>query len=301
MSDVYMIHPANLRLFDGGAAGAAGAGGAGAAAGEGQAGSQAQAAGSQAAPGDNTADAGQSTAKTPEQLQAEFQKLIKGEYKDAYTKEFQKQFNSRHREVKETQERLESYQPIIDTLASRYGITDGDMGKLSQAIDADEALWAEAADNAGMTVEQYRHVQRIEAENARFKAAQEQNLRQQMAQRQFEVWHSQIEGLQQEYPDFDMAQELANPAFAAMLRSGATLKNAYEAAHLDEVKARLVQNTRQDTTKQVTDDIRANGMRPSEVGGGQGAVPLTFDLKNSTPKQREAWARMAERGETISF
>ena len=70
---------------------------------------------------------------------------------------------------------------------------------------------------------------------------------------------------------------------------------------MDEVKARLVQSTRQDTTKQVTDDIRANGMRPSEVGGSQGAVELTFDLKNSTPKQREAWARRAERGETIRF
>ena len=302
MSDMFKIHAANLHLFEGGAAGAAGAGGEGAAAGADQAGSQAQAANSQAAPGgDPSADAGQSTTKTPEQLQNEFRELIRGEYKDAYTKEFQKQFNSRHREVKETQERLESYQPIIDTLSSRYGITDGDMSKLSKAIDADEALWAEAADEAGMTVEQYRHVQRIEAENARFKAAREQSLRQQMAQRQFEVWHSQIEGLQKEYPDFDMASELNNPAFAAMLRSGATLKNAYEAAHLDEVKARLVQNTRQDTTKQVTDDIRANGMRPSEVGGSQGAVELTFDLKNSTPKQREAWARRAERGETIRF
>ena len=114
MSDMFKIHPANLHLFEGGAAGAAGAGGEGAAAGADQAGSQAQAVNSQTAPGGNpSADAGQSTTKTPEQLQNEFRELIRGEYKDAYTKEFQKQFNSRHREVKETQERLESYQPIM--------------------------------------------------------------------------------------------------------------------------------------------------------------------------------------------
>lgn len=293
------VHAANLFLFDGGAAGAAGGEGSGA----GQAGSQAEAVNSQAAnTGDNpTADAGQEATKTPEQLQEEFQKLIKGEYKDAYTKEFQRHFNDRHKDAKATQERLESYQPIIDTLSSRYGITDGDMGKLSKAIESDESLWAEAAEEAGMTVEQFRHVKQIEAENARFKAEQQQNIRQQMAQRQMEVWNGQVEEVRKSYPNFNLEDELNNPGFKAMLRAGASIRNAYEATHLDDIKKSLVASTAQQTTKEVTDNIKAKGMRPTEVGGSQSGVPLSMDLKNSTKAQRDEWARRAERGETITF
>lgn len=297
MSIIDKIHAANLRLFDGGAAGAAGSEGSGA----GPAGSQAEAVNSQAAnTGEGSpADAGQEAAKTPEQLQAEFRELIKGEYKDAYANEFQRQFNSRHKEARANQERLASYQPIIDTLSARYGITDGDVSKLSQAINSDESLWADAADEAGMTVEQFRHVKQIEAENARFKAAQQQNIREQMAQRQMEIWQEQVDNLVAEYPDFDMEAEMQNPAFITMIRSGASIKNAYEVTHLEDIKARLVSSTKENTTKQVTDNIRARGMRPAEVGGSQNGVPLDFDLKNSTKKQREEWARRAERGETI--
>ena len=293
------VHAANLFLFDGGAAGAAGGEGSGA----GQAGSQAEAVNSQAAnTGDNpTADAGQEATKTPEQLQEEFQKLIKGEYKDAYTKEFQRHFNDRHKDAKATQERLESYQPIIDTLSSRYGITDGDMGKLSKAIESDESLWAEAAEEAGMTVEQFRHVKQIEAENARFKAEQQQNIRQQMAQRQMEVWNGQVEEVRKSYPNFNLEDELNNPGFKAMIRAGASIRNAYEATHLDDIKKSLVASTAQQTTKEVTDNIKAKGMRPTEVGGSQSGVPLSMDLKNSTKAQRDEWARRAERGETITF
>ncbi len=293
------VHAANLFLFDGGAAGAAGGEGSGA----GQAGSQAEAVNSQAAnTGDNsTADAGQDVTKTPEQIQAEFQELIKGKYKDAYTKEFQRHFNDRHKDAKATQERLESYQPIIDTLSSRYGITDGDMGKLAQAIESDESLWAEAAEEAGMTVEQFRHVKQIEAENARFKAAQQQNIRQQMAQRQMEVWNGQVEEVRKSYPNFNLEDELNNPGFKAMLRAGASIRNAYEATHLDDIKKSLVASTAQQTTKEVTDNIKAKGMRPTEVGGSQSGVPLSMDLKNSTKAQRDEWARRAERGETITF
>ena len=62
-----------------------------------------------------------------------------------------------------------------------------------------------------------------------------------------------------------------------------------------------MQATTQRTTKEVTDNIKAKGMRPTEVGGSQAGVPLSVDLKNSTKAQRDEWARRAERGETITF
>lgn len=309
---ISFVHAANLRLFDGGgAAGAAAAGDGGANAATSQDGAQTIANQNPANSGDNNtnpADAGQEAPKTPEQIQAEFQKMIRGEYKDAYTKEFQRQFNARFKDAKATQERLDSYQPIIDMLSSRYNISDGDMGKLSNAIKSDRAIWAEAAEAAGLTVEQFQKVQdselerqRLRAENERLRAAQRQSIQNQMAQRQMEVWNGQVEELVKDYPDFNIEVELKNPAFSAMLRAGSTVRNAYEAAHLEEVKKSLVQSTTQKTTKEVTDNIKAKGMRPTEVGGSQAGVPLSVDLKNSTKAQRDEWARRAERGETITF
>ena len=294
------VHAADLHLFDGGDGGGAPAAGA-------EAGSQASVVSSQAAPGDNgtPAAAGQENEQTPEQLAEEFQELTKGKYKDAYDKDFQqrfqKLFDQRFKGVKADQERLSSYQPIIDTLSARYGITDGDMGKLSQAIDSDQSLWEEAAEEAGLTVEQYRRVQRMEMENQRLKAAQRETIQHQMAQQQMQVWQGQIQQVQQSYPDFNLEAEMQNPAFQAMLRAGASIQNAYEATHIDQIKAALAQQTAKSTEKKVTDNIRKKGMRPQEVGGAQPGVPLNADLKNSTAKQRAEWAARAERGEQITF
>lgn len=294
------VHAANLHLFDGGDGGGAPAAGA-------EAGSQASVVSSQATTGDNgtPAAAGQENEQTPEQLAEEFHELTKGKYKDAYDKDFQqrfqKLFDQRFKGVKADQERLSSYQPIIDTLSARYGITDGDMGKLSQAIDSDQSLWEEAAEEAGLTVEQYRRVQRMEMENQRLKAAQRETIQHQMAQQQMQVWQGQIQQVQQFYPDFNLEAEMQNPAFQAMLRAGASIQNAYEATHIDQIKAALAQQTAKSTEKKVTDNIRKKGMRPQEVGGAQPGVPLNADLKNSTAKQRAEWAARAERGEQITF
>lgn len=294
------VHAADLHLFDGGDGGGAPAAGA-------EAGSQASVVSSQATTGDNgtPAAAGQENEQTPEQLAEEFQELTKGKYKDAYDKDFQqrfqKLFDQRFKGVKADQERLSSYQPIIDTLSARYGITDGDMGKLNQAIESDQSLWEEAAEEAGLTVEQYRRVQRMEMENQRLKAAQRETIQHQMAQQQMQVWQGQIQQVQQSYPDFNLEAEMQNPAFRAMLRAGASIQNAYEATHIDQIKAALAQQTAKSTEKKVTDNIRKKGMRPQEVGGAQPGVPLNADLKNSTAKQRAEWAARAERGEQITF
>lgn len=296
--------PANLHLFDGGAGAAGASGGEGAGDGAAATAETNAATENAATTGEKAADAGQETkaeAKTPEQIRAEFKNLIKGEYKDAYTTELQAHLNSRLKNAKATQERLDSYQPIIDMLTSRYNVTDGDMDKLSKAIDADQALWQEAADKAGLTVEQYREVQRYKEENERLKSVQRQSIRQQMADRQMQVWQSQAQEVTAKYSGFDLNAEMQNPAFTAMLRAGAPMLNAYEAIHMDEIKAGIARTTAEQTTKQVTDTIKEKGMRPAEVGGSQTGVTLAFDLKNSTAKQRAEWARRAENGESISF
>lgn len=87
-----------------------------------------------------------------------FRALIRGEYRDQYADETRKLINRRFRE---TDARMASMQPIIDMLDARYG-TEGDMAKLMDAVEGDAAYWQAAADAAGMSVEAYRTMLRLD-------------------------------------------------------------------------------------------------------------------------------------------
>jgi len=94
-----------------------------------------------------------------------FQELVNGEYKDVYTEETQRIIDRRFRESKNLEQQVGRNQPVIDMLMQRYKIADGDITKLSAAIENDDAYWSEAAEEAGMSVEQYKQFQKLQREN----------------------------------------------------------------------------------------------------------------------------------------
>lgn len=96
-----------------------------------------------------------------------FRELINGEYKDLYTQETQRMIDRRFKEARETEKRMQSYQPVLDTLMERYGIADGDAKRLLEAVDNDHAYWSEAAEEAGMSEEQYKEFRRLRREERR--------------------------------------------------------------------------------------------------------------------------------------
>lgn len=289
----------NLFRFDGGAAGAAGAAG-GQAGTNGTPGSSQLGNSGEAAGGQGSDPVAGDQGKTPEQREQEFQALIKGEYKDIYTKQTQEMINRRFKETRGLQEQLEAHRPLLDLLSSRYGITDGDVSKLQAAVEADESMWAEAAEEAGMTVEQYKRLQKAELENQRFRQQQRESLQNQLAQKQLSAWNQQAEELSREYEGFDLANEIKNPAFQAMLKAGVPMRNAYESIHMEDIKNGIISRTQKQTEKNVTDNIRAKGSRPSEVGGTP-AMTISTDVSKLTKAQRAELARRAERGEIIKF
>ena len=326
-----------LSLFDGGAA--AGGDGAGAAAPAGQSGTQG---GSQAAPGSTrrgksgefqnvmygkqereaAADGSgadgqkaqpsvagkgkeaevQTTSSTRDEKRKAFMDLVNGEYKDIYSEETQRIINRRFRETQNLEERLGRNQPVIDMLMQRYKIADGDIGKLTAAIENDDAYWSEAAEEAGMSVEQYKQFQKLQRENAALLKAQRQQQSQQAAQRQLQKWYTEAEQVQSMYPDFDLNAEVKNPQFLSMLKAGVPVQHAYEVIHMDDIKAGVAQQTAQRTEKQVVDGIRAKGARPQENGtAAQSAFTVKDDVSKLTRKDREEIARRVARGEIIKF
>lgn len=242
------------------------------------------------------------TSNTLEDRRKEFQELVNGEYKDIYTEETQRIIDRRFREARNLEERAAKQQPVIDMLMQRYKIADGDLGKLAAAVENDNAYWSEAAEEAGMSVEQYKQFQRLKRENDALLRAQRMRQNQQAAQQQLQKWYSEGEQVKAVYPDFDLGAESKNPQFISMLKAGVPVQHAYEVIHMDEIKAGVAQSTARQTEKQVVDGIRAKGNRPAENGtSSQSAFTVKDDPHKWTKQDRAEVARRVARGETIKL
>ena len=336
MMDNKMLLDIDLALFDGGAGAAGSAAGEGAAgagtqgdsnaipgttrrgkSGEyqnvvfGKQGSAAAAAGQASEGGKNgTADAGQekkagvtTTSDALEERRKAYRDMVEGEYKDLYTEDTQRIIDRRFRETKNLEQQAAKQQGVIDLLMQRYKIADGDIAKLTTAIENDDAYWSEAAEEAGMTVDQYKRFQKLQRENAELLRERRMHQGQQAAQQQLRKWYSESEQVKSLYPSFDLSAEVKNPEFLSMLRAGVPVQHAYEVIHMAQIKAGVAQMTAKATEKQVVAGIRAKGARPAENGTvSQGAAfTVKDDPSKWTKKDRAEVARRVARGETITL
>ena len=112
----------------------------------------------------------------------------------------------------------------------------------------------------------------------------------------------QAQAMGQRYPDFDLQKELENPVFLKLTgpRVGLSVEDAYMAVHHRELMEAVTRGTRQE----MANAIRSGSMRPAEHGmGAKAPAVVTFDYKNATRSQREAFKKeifaAAARGEKI--
>lgn len=255
-----------------------------------------------------TSDAGKekqgviTTSNTLEDRKKAYRDLVNGEYKDLYTEDTQRIINSRFREMKALEQQVGQYQPLIDMLMQRHKIADGDVAKLTAAVENDTAFWSQAAEEAGMSVEQYKQFQKLQRDNAALLKEQQRRQGQEAADRQMRAWSTEAEQLKQLYPSFDLTVEAQNPRFLSMLRAGVPVQHAYEVIHMDDIKAGIERMTAQATEKQVVDGIRAKGARPAENGtSSQSAFVTKSDPSKWSKKDRAEVARRVARGETINL
>ena len=231
-----------------------------------------------------------------------FLEMVNGDYKDLYTEETQRIIDRRFRETKGLEETVEGHKPILDMLAQRYNVADGDPAKLLEALEADDAYWSEAADDAGMTVEQYKEFQRLQRESEEFHKLKQRKEHEEAAQQTYAAWMQEAETVKAVYPQFDMSTEVQNPEFMSMLRSGVPLRHAYEVAHLDTIKGGIAQQTAAKTERAVVENIRAKGNRPAENGVGSGSgITVKNDVSKLSRQDRQEIARRVARGENIMF
>lgn len=243
-------------------------------------------------------------AKSPKELRDEFEALIKGEYKTVFTERSQEVIDRRFKETKTLQEQLDAVMPVLDVLKGKYNLTDTDPAKLREAIERDETMWADKAAEAGMSVDQYKSTQKIMRENETLRKDQERRVGMEQAQKQYAQWVQQEQEAKGLYPQLDLRAELAaDPQFAQMLRVGVPVQTAYEALHMNELKVGLAQGAAKVTEKQVVDNLRAKGARPSENGATakNPGVIIKNDPSQLTKADRQEIARRVARGEHITF
>lgn len=242
------------------------------------------------------------TSNTLEERKKAYRDLINGEYKDLYTEDTQRIINRRFKETQNLEQKVGQYQPVMDMLLARYKIGDGDVSKLMTAIENDDAYWSEAAEEAGMSVEQYKKFQKLQRDFDALQRANQQRQRQDEAQKQLDKWYREADELKKLYPTFELEAEVQNRQFLSMLKSGVPVQHAYEVTHMEEIKAGIAAMQARATEKQVVDGIRAKGARPQENGtSSQSAFVVKDDPSKWSKKDRDEVIRRVMRGETINL
>ena len=250
----------------------------------------------------NTKSGVSTTSNSLEAKRQAFRDLIEGEYKDQYTEMFQSAFNRRFKETKGMEASLNAQKPVIDMLMQRYNIADGDMSKLQSAIEQDDVYWEDAADKAGMTVEQYKAMQKLERENAELKQLRQRQANEQQAQQQMATWARDEKALKDVYPSFDLRNELANPQFRSLLKANIPMQQAYELMHMEEIKASTARAAAQSAGQQMVAKIQQRASRPQENGTSSSSAVITkSDVHSLSRKERAEVARRAQRGDVIKF
>lgn len=251
----------------------------------------------QPAPGAQQTPAGEPT------IEDRWTELKKGEYKEQYARDVQAAIKDRFKNQADLQERLDAIQPTLDVLMKKTGAES--VEELNKLIAEDDSIYQEEADAAGMPVDKYREMVRLQKEHDEA-IASEKRLREQVANRdRFAELHRQGEDLKQMFPDFDLMKEMENEAFRNMTMSGQlTVEQAFYALHGKELTPQLMAYGMQRARQQMGQTIQATGQRPQE-GAMRGRTTAAAEPKinpaSLTRKEREMYKQMARRGIPVSF
>ena len=233
---------------------------------------------------------------------AEFEKLIKGEYKDLYDARMQNAIRGRLKATEDTVNRFNALTPTLELLAEKYGVDANDVEALNKAIEEDESFFQDEALEKGMTVQQLKEFRKMQRENADLKRQMSDQQTKERAEMLYASWVNQGEKTKTVYPSFDLKAEMENPRFVDLLRNNIDVRTAYEVLHKDEIIPAAMQFTAKTVEQKLTNKIIAGGQRPTENGmNSQGAAVVKSDVSQLSKADRQEIIRRVQRGERIRF
>ncbi|MGY6228192.1 ribosomal-processing cysteine protease Prp [Faecalibacterium duncaniae] len=247
--------------------------------------------------------------KSPEERRKAFGELLRGEYADL-TEELMQNA------VTEATRRLEAspaMKGLMQALQEKYGTDASDLVALTEAVRngavKDDAYYEKLAMEKGVSTRTARELDKLESQNKHL-TEQQQLIRQMERQREQQAriaelqagWDREAEQLKAQYPDFNMAEVLANPEVEKMMRSGVSMTNAYRSAYFDHILKQQQAATAKQVEQGVVNRMQQRNARPGENGTRPGgAVQTKIDVSHMSRKEMEEMERRAMRGEVITL
>ena len=233
---------------------------------------------------------------------AEFEKLIKGQYKQQYDQKVQDIIRKRLKGPMETVEKYTALQPVLEILAKKHGVDAGDIDALTKAIEADDSYFEQEAMELGMSVKQLKELRSAQRENADLRRQIQERQKQENAEKIYSTWMQQAEETKKVYPGFDLRAELGNSKFLDLLNSNIDVRTAYEVLHKDDIIPAAMQFAAKTVESKIASKIASGASRPAENGMNSGsAAVVKSDVSQLTKADRQEIIRRVARGEKIRF
>lgn len=261
------------------------------------------------AEGKDGEEKGEGKTKSPEERRKAFGELLRGEYADL-TEELMQNA------VTEATRRLEAspaMKGLMQALQEKYGTDANDLVALTEAVRngavKDDAYYEKLAMEKGVSTRTARELDKLESQNKQL-TEQQQLIRQMERQRAQQAriaelqagWDREAEQLKAQYPDFNMAEVLANPEVEKMMRSGVSMTNAYRSAYFDHILKQQQAATAQQVEQGVVNRMQQRNARPGENGTRPGgAVQTKIDVSHMSRKEMEEMEKRVMRGEVITL
>lgn len=252
---------------------------------------------------------GEGKTKSPEERRKAFGELLRGEYADL-TEELMQNA------VTEATRRLEAspaMKGLMQALQEKYGTDANDLVALTEAVRngavKDDAYYEKLAIEKGVSTRTARELDKLESQNKHL-TEQQQMIQQMERQRAQQAriaelqagWDREAEQLKAQYPDFNMAEVLANPEVEKMMRSGVSMTNAYRSAYFDHILKQQQAATARQVEQGVVNRLQQRNARPGENGTRPGgAVQTKIDVSHMSRKEMEEMEKRVMRGEVITL
>lgn len=261
------------------------------------------------AEGKDGEEKGEGKTKSPEERRKAFGELLRGEYADL-TEELMQNA------VTEATRRLEAspaMKGLMQALQEKYGTDANDLVALTEAVRngavKDDAYYEKLAMEKGVSTKTARELDKLESQNKHL--TEQQQMIQQMERQRVQQariaelqagWDREAEQLKAQYPDFNMAEVLANPEVEKMMRSGVSMTNAYRSAYFDHILKQQQAATARQVEQGVVNRMQQRNARPGENGTRPGgAVQTKIDVSHMSRKEMEEMEKRVMRGEVITL
>ncbi len=228
-----------------------------------------------------------------------FDELIEGDYKEDFNKKMQSIVQNRIKNVKGSEESLRALEPVLQSLAEKYGVEDStDIKSLVEAFTNDDSLYEEEAQERGIDVETLKNIKKLERQNAEFAREMERRERETENAQAWQEVLRQAEEAKEIYPNLDIKEEMQNDDFAHLVAVNVPVKTAFEVVHHDELQAMSAKVIADQTARRVANSVKANRKR---VGEGQGTTPVVVkkDFTKLTDEERDDVYERVMAGEEI--